>query len=98
RVFQLFEGRFGAVEHAGLEKVMGQFVLCVLALGLGQVGATEQALMHADGPLHFAPAAKQAAQGKVQFGGFGVELGDFDEGVDGAVGLFIEQEVQATEV
>ncbi|CFP58216.1 Uncharacterised protein [Bordetella pertussis] len=54
--------------------------------------------MHADGALHFAAPAKQTAQGEVQLGGFGIQLGDLDERVDRPVGLLVEQEVQAAEV
>jgi hypothetical protein len=54
--------------------------------------------MHAHGPVVFAPAAKQVAQGKVQLRGVGVVLHGLDEGIDGLVLLLVEQEVQALEV
>ncbi|MCY1361261.1 hypothetical protein D9M69_479220 [compost metagenome] len=54
--------------------------------------------MHAHGAVVVAAAAKEIAQGKVQFGGVGVALHGFDEGVDGLVLLLVEQVVQAPEV
>ncbi len=45
--------------------------------------------------LELAAAAKQVAQGEVQLGGVGVVLHGLNEGVDGLVLLFIEQQVQA---
>ncbi|MNI55525.1 hypothetical protein D3C73_1104810 [compost metagenome] len=73
-------------------------MLGVLTFGIGQVGTAEQALVHADGALHFAAPAEQATQREVQLRGFRVQLGDFDKGVDRAVRLFIEQEIQPPEI
>ncbi len=97
-VLELLEAAFGAIEHAGLEEVLRQLVLRVFALGGRQVGTVQQALVHPDGAFHFAAATEQAAQREVQFGGLGIELGHFDESIDGAIGLLIEQEVQAPEI
>ncbi|MNS80715.1 hypothetical protein D3C72_1144080 [compost metagenome] len=98
RVLQLLETAFGAVQHASFKKVLRQFVLGVLAFGIGQVGTAEQALVHADGALHFTAPAEQATQREVQLCGFRVQLGDFDKGIDRAVRLFIEQEIQPPEI
>ncbi|CFP58214.1 Uncharacterised protein [Bordetella pertussis] len=40
-VLELLERPFGAVQHAGLQEILRQFVLCVLALGHRQVGAAQ---------------------------------------------------------
>ena len=73
-------------------------MLGALAVGTGEVAAREQMLMHPHGAVVFPPAAKQVAQGEVQLGSVGVVLHGLDEGVDGLVLLFVEQEVQALEV
>src|SRR5690606_24712628 len=63
-----------------------------------EVAARQQVLVHADGALVLAAAAEQIAQREVQVGGVRVMLYRFDEGIDGLVLLFIEQQVQALEV
>jgi hypothetical protein len=68
------------------------------AVGAAQVAARQQVLVHAHGALVLAAAAEQVAQREVQLGGVGVVLHRLDEGVDGLVLLFVEQEVQAAEV
>ncbi|MNS76524.1 hypothetical protein D3C72_1100730 [compost metagenome] len=88
----------GAVEQSGAQEVLAQFIERVLALGLGQVRARGQVLMDADRALGLAPAAEQRAQRKVEFGGFRVEPGHLDEGVDGLVRLLVEQEIEALEI
>ena len=97
-VLELLETALGAIEHAGLQEVLGQFVLRVLALGGRQIGSVQEALVHTDGALHLAAAPEQAAQREVQFGRLGIELGDLDKGVDGSVRLFIEQEIQPAKI
>ena len=69
-----------------------------IALGRRQVGTAEQVLVHAHGPLVFATAPEQVAQGKVQIAGVGVLLDGLDEGVDRLVVLFVEQQIEALEV
>ena len=54
--------------------------------------------MDSNGTLHFTATAKQTAQRKVQLRGLGVEFGDLHKGINGTVGLLIEQEIQAFEV
>lgn len=97
-VLKLLEGRLGTIQHARLEEILRQFMLGMLALGLRQIRAVQEALVHADGALHFAAAAKQAAERKVQLGGFRIEFGDFDKGIDGPVRLLVEQKIQAAEI
>ena len=58
----------------------------------------QQVLVHAHRALELAAAAEQVAQREVQLGGVGVVLHGLDEGVDGLVLLFVEQQVQALEV
>ncbi len=98
RIVHDFKSLLGAIQHARFQEILGQFVLRIFTLGLRQVGARQQALVHADRALHFAAPAKQAAQREVQLGRLGIELGHLDESIDGAVGLLIEQEVQPSEV
>ena len=87
-----------AIQQARLQEILAEFEQRVIALGDRQVGATQEILMHADRAVGLAAPAKQVAERKVQFDGFGIELRDFDEGVDRLVVLLVEQEVQAAEV
>src|SRR5690606_14092248 len=68
------------------------------ALGVGQVGALDQALVQADGAVDLAAAAEQVAQGQLGLEGFLVQFGDVQEQLDRLVGLLVEQVVQAAEV
>ena len=98
RSFQLVQGGLGAVEQTGLQKVQRQCMLGAVAVFLADVGPREQVFVHAHGAVVVTPAAKQVAQREVQFGGVGVALHGFDEGVDGLVLLFVQQVVQAAEI
>ena len=73
-------------------------MLRALTVRQAQVATRQQVLMHAHGPLIFAPAAKQVAQREVQLRCVGVVLHGFDEGVNRLVLLLVEQEVQALEI
>ncbi len=88
-------GAFGAVEQARLEIVLGQAVLGLVALALGQVGAAEQVLVDAHRALVFATPAKQVAEREVELRGVGVLLHGLDEGIDRLVVLLVEEQVQA---
>ena len=96
--FELEQGIFGAVQKAGLEVVECQCMLGAVAVVGAQVGAREQVLVHAHRALVFTTTAEQVAQRKVQLRRVGVVLYGFNEGVNGLVLLFVEQEVQAFEV
>mmetsp|Transcript_70461 Transcript_70461/g.166094 ORF Transcript_70461/g.166094 Transcript_70461/m.166094 type:complete len:322 (-) Transcript_70461:270-1235(-) len=91
-------GVLRAVKQPGLEEVLGQLVLGTGTVGLGEITAAQQVLVHAHGALGLATAAEQAAQRKVQFRGVRVVLDRLDEGVNGLVLLFVEQQVQAFEI
>ena len=91
-------GGFGAVIQARFHEVQRQLVAGALAVVAGQIGARKKVLVHANGAVKFAPAAKEAAQRKVQIAGFGVFLHGFDEGVYGLILLLVEQKVQALEI
>jgi hypothetical protein len=54
--------------------------------------------VHADRPVGLAAAAEQATQREMQLDGLVVDLDRLDEGVDGLVGLLVEQEVEAGQV
>ena len=89
---------FGAIQHSSLEIVLGNFMLCVLALLDGQICPGQQTLMDAYGAFHLPTPAKQAAQGKMQLSGLRVELGDLNKSVDGSVGFLVEKKIQALEI
>jgi hypothetical protein len=82
----------------GLHEVLRQRVLGAVAVAGLQVGSAQQVLVHAHGAFELTTAAEQVAEREVQFGGVGVVLHGLDEGVDGLVLLFVEQQVQALEV
>ena len=65
---------------------------------LRQVFALDQILVHADSALGLATATKQATECKVNFDGLRVYLDGFDKGLDGPIGLLVEQEVEALEI
>ena len=98
RALQFVQGRFGAVEQAGFQKVLRQGVLGPVAVFAAEVGARQQVFVHPHGTVVVAAAAEQVAQGKVQFGGVRVALDGFNEGVDGLVLLLVEQVVEATKI
>ncbi len=95
---QTEEDILGAVEQAGLEIIVPQFSQGLQARLIPQPLALDEVLMHADGPIGLAAAAKQVAQGEVQLDRLGVHLGGLQEGVDGLVWLLVEQEVESLEI
>ncbi len=54
--------------------------------------------MNTDGPFHFAPTTKQAAQGQMRLYGFTVHFQQLHKHVDGLVRLFIQQVIQSAKV
>ena len=82
RALQGLEGGFRAVEQTGLEEVQRQRVLRAFAVGLSQIGAAQQVLVHPHGALELTPAAEQTAEREVQVDGVRVLLHGLDEGVD----------------
>ena len=95
RAFERQVGGLGAVEQTGLDEILRERMLGAVALGAGQVGAVQQVLVHAHRALELATPAEQVAQREVQIRGVWVLLHRFDEGVDGLVVLFVQQQVQA---
>ena len=95
---QPVEAVFGAVDETGLQEVETQFVEGMGTGPIVQVRTVHQVLMHADGAVSLAAPTEQRAQGEVQFAGFGLDAHHVDEGVDGLVGLFVQEQVDATEV
>ena len=98
RALQRTPSGFRAVKETGLHVVLGQGQLGAVAVAGFQIGPIQQVLVHPNGALKLTTATKQVAQSEVQFGGVGVVLNGFDEGVDGPVLLLVEQQVQAFEV
>ena len=98
RAFKAVQSLFGAVQQAGLEKVLRQSVLGTVTVGAGEVSAAEQMLVHSHGAVVLASAAKQIAQCKVQLGCIGVVLYGLDKCINGLVLLLVEQKVQAFEI
>ena len=54
--------------------------------------------MHAYGPVDFALAAKQTAQGKMQIDCLRFDLDHLDKCFDGLIRLLVEQKVEPLEV
>jgi hypothetical protein len=54
--------------------------------------------VHADGALHLAAAAEQAAQGEMQFHRFRIGANYFDKRLDRLVLLFVEKKIQPPEI
>ena len=54
--------------------------------------------MHANGTFGLATTTEQTAQCKMQFDGMRVDLDGIDKGLDGAIRLFVEQEIEALEI
>ena len=73
-------------------------MLGTVALGLSQVAARHQVLMHTHSPLVLASPTKQITQGKMQLGRVRVVLHSFDESINRLVLLLIQQKIQALEV
>ena len=65
---------------------------------LVEIGARDDVLVHADGPVDFAAAPVQGAERKVRVDGLVVELGEPKEHLERSIGLVIEQEPQAFQV
>ncbi len=63
-----------------------------------EVGAIDDVLVHADGALHLAAPAIQAAEREVRVDRLVVDLGQAQEDLERAVGLVVEQEPHALEV
>ena len=93
RARQLGEHLLRAVEQAGLEIVLRQFVQRRRLLLGCQVIAIQQVLVHPDGALHFATTAKQATQREMQLHRLWIDLDHLDEGFDRLVRLLVEQKL-----
>ena len=88
----------GAVEQAGLHVVLAQLQQGLGALLRLQAGLGNDVLVEADGAVDLAAAAEQAAQRHVGLHRVLVDLGQFQEHLDGLVGLLVEEVVQALEI
>jgi hypothetical protein len=73
-------------------------MLGAMAIAAAQVPARKQMLVYPHGAFVFTAAAKQVAQGEVQFRRVRVVLHRLDECIDGLVLLFIEQKVEPPEI
>src|SRR3546814_8118567 len=62
RIEYLLEGLLGAIQHARLQKVLGQFMLGAFTVGLRQIGPGKQALMYPNSALDLAATAKQRSE------------------------------------
>ena len=98
RAFELEQGSLGAIEQTGFQIVQGQRVLSTLMIGLVQVAARQQVLVHANGTFILAAPAKQISQREVQLRCVRVVLYRFDESINRLVLLFIEEEIQSLEI
>ena len=65
---------------------------------LFEIGPVDQVLVHADGAFGLAAPAEQVAECEVQFDRLGIDLGHFEEGIDGLVRLLVEQEVETLKI
>jgi hypothetical protein len=84
--------------EARLQEILCQFIKRLLAQFGVEVRTVQQVLVDPDGPISLAPAAKQFAEGEVQFDRLGVDPDDIDECVHRTVGLIVEEEVQAPKI
>ena len=92
------EDLLGAVEHAGLQVVLGQREARLLALGRLERLAGGDVLVDLDRAVDLAAAPVQAAEREMRLDRVVVELGRAQEGLEGAVRLLVDQEVHAGEV
>src|SRR5258706_7315046 len=95
---QLGEQLFRPVQQPRLQIVLCKFVQRRHLLLGHQIRPLEQVFVHADGALHFAAAAEQAAECEVQFYSLRIDLYDLDKGLDSLVGLLVEEEIESLEI
>ena len=88
----------GPIQQTGLQEILPEFVQRVLALAGVQVLALGEVLVDADRPIGLAAPPEQVAQREMQLDRLRVDLGDFEEGIDGLVRLLVEQEIQALKI
>ncbi len=88
----------GAVEHAGLQVVLGQREARLLALRRLEALAGRDVLVDPYRPVYLAAAAIEAPEREVRLDGVVVQLGRAQERLEGAVGLLVHEEVHAGEV
>ena len=94
-IAQFCQQRLGSIEQSGTEVIFGQRKLRLLVTLALQVGTVHQIAMDADGALHFAPLAEQLAQSEMGLDGVVVQFSCAGEGLEGAVRLLLQQELQA---
>lgn len=70
----------------------------MLALLVGEVLAIDETWCIRIARSVSSPTAEQAAQREMQLDSLVVDLDRLDEGVDGLVGLFVEQEIEAGQI
>jgi hypothetical protein len=69
-----------------------------MPLCVTQIGARQQILVHADGPIDLPPPAKQVAESEMCLQRIFVHLGHAHEQLQGFVGLTIQYEVEPAEI
>ncbi|MNZ93258.1 hypothetical protein D3C78_1123170 [compost metagenome] len=92
-VDQVLQQRFGARQHTGGEKVVGQLELGPLLLQAPELGTGQQVLVDLGGLRQFAALAELAADAEVRLEGFVVDFQHIDQTLQGRVGLVVEQVV-----
>ena len=60
--------------------------------------AIDQVLVHADRSVGFAATTEQVAQGEMQLDRFRIDFRCLEKRLDGAIGLFVEQEIETLEI
>ena len=98
RALQLEQCRFRSVKQTGFKVIQGQCVLGAVAVVFTDVAARQEVLVHTNRTLVLATAAKQIAQGKVQFRRVGVVLYRLDKRINSLVLLLVQQKIEASEI
>jgi hypothetical protein len=95
---QPLKGLVGPIKESGLQEILSEFEECLLAQCRVDIGPIEQILMDANRAIGLTPAPEKLTQGKVQFDGFRVDPNHINEGVNGTIGLIIQQKIEAPEI
>ena len=95
---KLPEFGIGMVIKSGFEVILGNCKARTFAVGFAEGLALEQVLVHPYGAVGLAPAAKQLPEGKVQFDAIRLLSNEFGKGVDGPLGLFLEDKIESAKI
>ena len=93
-----FSAADGAIQHTGLHVVLGQFQAGTVAILMIEIGTGNQVLMHAQGPVHFAPSPKQGAECQVGLHCVVVHFQQADEHVHGLVRFLVDEVLDALQI